>query len=128
MLRPDGALAIWTCGLASVSPQIDALVQDFYSRVVGPYWPPERRYVEAAYRTLPFPMREFAAPPFKLKLQWDLDALMGYISTWSAVQRYTKARRTDPLPALRLLLAPHWNPASELRSVVWPLHLRVGRP
>lgn len=128
ILRPGGALAIWTCGLASISPQIDAVVRDFYSRGVGDYWPPERRYVESAYRTLPFPMQEIVAPSFELNLQWDLDALMGYLSTWSAVQRYTKARGTDPLPVLRLQLAPHWNPGSELRSVVWPLHLRVGRP
>jgi SAM-dependent methyltransferase len=128
VLRPAGALAIWTYGLASISPQVDAVVRDFYSRVVGDYWPPERCYVEAAYRTLPFPLQEIVTPPFQLNLRWDLDALMGYISTWSAVQRYTKALGADPLPALRQRLAACWNSDGELRSVVWPLHLRAGRP
>lgn len=128
VLRPDGALAIWTYGLASINPQIDAVIKDFYSRVVGEYWPPERRYVEAAYRTLPFPLQEIATPQFQLNLQWDLDALMGYLRTWSAVQRYTKALGADPLPTLRQQLAVHWNSDHESRSVVWPLHLRVGRP
>lgn len=128
VLRPQGALAIWTYGLASIAPDIDAVVRDFYTNVVGDYWPPERRYVEAAYRNLPFPLREISTPVLRLDLQWDLDALLGYISTWSAVQRYTKAVGSDPLPALRQRLGHHWNPGDALRSVVWPLHLRVGRP
>lgn len=128
VLRPRGALAIWTYGLARINPEIDAVVSDFYSRVVGEYWPAERRYVEAAYRNLPFPFDEVAAPALQLELKWDLDALIGYVSTWSAVQRYAKARGIDPLGELRERLEMAWNSAAELRSVVWPLHLRVGRP
>lgn len=126
-LRPQGALAIWTYGLASITAEIDAVVRQFYVDVVGSYWPPERRHVETAYRTLPFPLHEIAAPPLRLELQWDLDALLGYLGTWSAVQRYGKATGDDPLPALRQRLEPHWHPAAELRPVVWPLYLRVGR-
>jgi SAM-dependent methyltransferase len=128
VLRPQGALAIWTYGLAVISPQIDAVVSDFYSRVVGEYWPAERRYVEAAYRNLPFPFEEVAAPAMQLELKWDLDALIGYVSTWSAVQRYMKSRGVDPLGELRERLEPAWNSGEKLRSVLWPLHLRVGRP
>lgn len=128
VLRPQGALALWTYGLASVTPEVDAVVREFYADVVGEYWPPERRYVEAAYRNLPFPLREIAGPALRLELQWDLDALLGYIATWSAVQRCVKATGSDPLPALRRRLELHWNPAAGVRSVVWPLHLRVGRP
>ncbi|HMN46780.1 MAG TPA: hypothetical protein PKE27_19540 [Povalibacter sp.] len=94
--------------------------------MVGEYWPPERRYVASAYRTLPFEFEELAAPSLQLELQWDLDALMGYLSTWSAVQRYVKAGQSDPLPALRRRLEAVWQPGT-MRSVVWPLHLRVGR-
>ena len=128
VLRPDGVLAIWTYGLAQIDATIDATIRDFYSGEVGEYWPPERRFVESAYRTLPFPLEEVATPAFELRLQWDLDALMGYLSTWSAVQRYIKARGSDPLPGLRRKLQDQWGPASDPRRVVWPLHLRVGRP
>jgi SAM-dependent methyltransferase len=127
-LRHEGALAIWTYGLAYVTPEIDAIVREFYEHTVGPYWPPERRHVENAYRDLPFPWREIQTPEFKLELQWDLDGFIGYVGTWSAVQRYTKARGEDPLPALRAEIAPHWNLDATTRSVIWPLHLRVGRP
>lgn len=128
VLRPDGALAIWTYGLAFVSPPIDAVVKRFYGDVVGQYWPAERRHVESAYRDLPFPWREVAAPPFQLRLDWDLDSFLGYIGTWSAVQRYTKVSGNDPLPPLRAEIAEHWSPGAMRRPVVWPLHLRIGRP
>jgi SAM-dependent methyltransferase len=128
VLRPDGALAIWTYGLARVDRSTDAIVADFYRNVVGNYWPPERRHVESGYRSLPFPLREIAAPTFELRIEWDLDALMGYLATWSAVQRYIKAKNQDPLPELRQRLLSCWSTPAETRLVVWPLHLRVGRP
>lgn len=126
VLRPDGVLALWTYGLAFVAPAIDAVVRHYYDEIVGPYWPPERRHVENAYRDLPFPWRELSAPQFQLRLDWDLDDFIGYVGTWSATQRYTKVSATDPLPALRAEIAPLWGAGT--RPVVWPLHLRIGRP
>lgn len=126
VLRPDGVLALWTYALASVAPPIDAVTRHFYENVVGPYWPPERRHVENAYRDLPFPWREVTVPQFQLRLDWMLDDFIGYVGTWSATQRYTKVSAADPLPALRDQIAPLWG--SNSRPVVWPLHLRVGRP
>jgi hypothetical protein len=51
---------------------------------------------------------------------------VGYVGTWSAVQRYTNVSGADPLPVLRAEIAPLWG--SGHRPVVWPLHLKVGRP
>lgn len=126
VLRPDGVLAIWTYGLASVAAPIDAVVRRYYEDVVGPYWPPQRRHVENAYRDLPFPWREITPPPFELRLDWTVDDFVGYAGTWSATQRYTKVSGADPLPALRDQIAEIWGSGS--RAVSWPLHLRVGRP
>ncbi len=127
VLRSDGALALWTYGLASVEPQVDAIVRHFYNEVVGSYWPPERRWVESAYRDLPFPLQEITAPAMQLNLQWDLDNLIGYIGTWSAVQRYKRVTGADPLSALRAEIAPFWPAPAATKPVTWPLHLRVGR-
>jgi SAM-dependent methyltransferase len=100
----------------------------FYSETVGRYWPPERRYVEEGYRTLPFPWREQPAPQFSLETSWDLDQVMGYLATWSSVQRYKDAHgQRDPLPELRAHLAPLWPADHGARLVAWPIHLRVGR-
>lgn len=127
VLHPEGALVVWTYGSASVEPMIDVELQRFYSEVVGPYWPPERRFIESAYRDLPFAMKEERAPALQITAHWDMDTFIGYVGTWSAVQRYTKEVGTDPLPELRRRLMSLWNSPELARSVVWPLHVRVGR-
>jgi hypothetical protein len=100
-------------------------VDHFYEDVIGRYWPPERHYVEDGYRNLPFPFAEESVPGFTLVTEWDLDQVLGYIGSWSAVQRCRDSTGTDPLPELRRALAPHWEGRS--RRLEWPLHLKVGR-
>jgi SAM-dependent methyltransferase len=126
VLRPGGVCALWTYEKFRVDPAVDAIVDAFYDGVIGPYWPPERRHVEAAYRTLPFPLDELPAPALALENDWPLDAVIRYLGTWSAVQRYRDARGDEPLPALRENLRRIW-PDGEPRRLRWPIHLRIGR-
>jgi ubiquinone/menaquinone biosynthesis C-methylase UbiE len=126
VLVPDGVVAVWTYEMFRTAPPAGIVIDHFYAEVVGPYWPPERRYVEDAYRTLPFPWREERAPEFVLETDWDLDQVLGYVATWSAVQRYRAALGRDPLPSLQAALAKAW-PSGELRRLRWPIHIRLGR-
>lgn len=128
VLAPGGALAVWTYKLLSVSPEVDRILVPFATETVGPCWPPERRYVDEEYRSLPFPLTEEPAPRFTCVEHWDLGRLLGYVSTWSAVKRYTKSRGEDPLPALAEALAGAWGDPGEVRAVSLPIYLRVGRP
>jgi SAM-dependent methyltransferase len=125
VLAPGGVVALWTYGKFRVDAGVDAVIDHFYARVVGRFWPAERRYVEEGYRTLPFPWRELSAPDFELTTCWDLPQVMGYLETWSAVQRFKDELGSDPLPALRSLLDRHWAPGAS-RTLRWPMHLRVG--
>jgi SAM-dependent methyltransferase len=127
VLRPGGVLAAWGYGLMQVSPAVDAAVWRLYEPIVGAYWPPERRYVEEQYRTLPFPLHEIAAPAFVMKADWTLAQLIGYLGTWSAVQRYRKDRGADPLALIADGLASAWGDAEARQRVRWPLFMRVGR-
>ena len=126
VLAPDGVVAVWTYEKFRVNDAVDAVVDDFYDHVVGPDWPPERRYVEQGYRTLPFPWRELPVPSFQLETQWDLAQVMGYLATWSAVQRHRQRTGRDPLEALEPRLAAVWPPLVALQ-LRWPIHLRAGR-
>jgi SAM-dependent methyltransferase len=128
VLRPDGLLAVWCYGVATIPQQRgDALLQDYYNNVVGPYWPPERTLVEQGYRTLPFPETEIDVPAFTMELQWTLDELLGYASSWSATARYIKAHGVDPMPRLRAAMLPAWGAAESRRTVSWPLSVRAAR-
>lgn len=127
VLRPRGVIAIWCYGLFEISVRIDAIVLRFYSEVVGPYWRPERRHVEARYQTIDFPFAEFAAPDFAIEQQLTLEDVAGYIRTWSATRAYIKQHREDPLDGLLVELAPAWGPPRQSRLARWPVAMRVGR-
>ena len=126
VLVPRGVVAVWTYGLMRVEAAIDEIVDDFHANVVGADWPPERRHVEQGYRSMPFPWREEPAPAFSLECDWDLEQVMGYLATWSAVQRCRDRTGRDPLAVVEPRLAALW-PRSVARRVRWPVHLRLGR-
>ena len=128
VLDPRGLLAVWTYGLLHVEgTAADTLVQEFYHDIVGPYWPPERRFVEEGYRGFTFPFAELSPPPFNMHEQWDRAHLLGYLRSWSATGRYVEERGLDPVSALEERLASVWSDAHTARRVTWPLALRVGR-
>jgi SAM-dependent methyltransferase len=126
VLVPDGVVAVWTYGLFRLAPEVDALIDHFYDEGIGRYWPPERRHVEQAYRTIPFPWREVATPAFALEAEWDLEQVLGYLATWSAVQRCRDDTGKDPLAELAPRLAAAW-PGEGAQPLDWPIHLRLGR-
>ncbi len=127
VLQPGGVIAVWTYEKFRATPALDAAIDRFYDDVVGEFWPPERRYVEERYRTLPFPWAEEQAPEFGLETDWSLEQVQGYLASWSAVQRYKDANGgTDPLPALVAELATLW-PVGDTVRLNWPVHLRLGR-
>lgn len=127
VLAPDGAVAAWCYNLLDGGPRINAVVGRYYSQVVGEYWPPERRLLEAGYRTVPFPFDEVEPPAFEMSVQWDLDHLVGYLGTWSATERYRRVRGEDPVARIAADLRAAWGDPAQARPVRWPLHLRVGR-
>jgi hypothetical protein len=108
-----------------ISPEIDRLIRDLYVNIVGEYWPPERRWVDEGYRTLPFPFKKIKAPFFSMITEWDLPEFMGYLRTWSAVQRFMEKEGYDPLHPVFEELQPLWRDNLKKR-INWPLHLRIG--
>jgi ubiquinone/menaquinone biosynthesis C-methylase UbiE len=127
VLKPSGVIAEWTYGVVRIEgEEVNALVDDFYTNVVGPYWPAERRHVENEYAELPFPFRRIAAPAFAMRLRWNLAGLLGYLRSWSATARMQAATGVDPVGPLRERLASAWGRADLSREISWPLGLRVG--
>ncbi|HYH43912.1 MAG TPA: SAM-dependent methyltransferase, partial [Burkholderiales bacterium] len=121
-------IAVWCYGMHRLDDAaIDAALDRFYEDVVGPYWPPERRFIDEGYRTIPFPFEEIAPPGFEMVETWSLPRLLGYLRTWSATSRYREVHGTDPVAALGEELAALWGSEGEMKRVRWPLALRVGR-
>ena len=122
----DGAVVVASYyTLCRVAPEIDRWIDGDYREKMDAYWPPERRLLDAEYRTIPFPFPEIETPGFELVADWTRADLLGYLGTWSSTARYRRAVGRDPLPDLDARLAPLW-PAGERRRVRWPLGLRAG--
>jgi len=126
VLKPGGIIAVWSYQLLQIAPAINELIMQFYSGPLDDFWPLERRFVDAHYQTLPFPFREITAPDFQMEAWWDLDHLIGYLGTWSAVQRFKDHYHYDPVSALKPQLHQLWGPSAQPQKVYWPLALRIG--
>jgi SAM-dependent methyltransferase len=127
VIRPGGVLALISYGVLDVEADIAPVVQHFYRNVIGPYWPPERRHVDAGYRDLPFPFSEIPYPPLAIEVSWPLAEFVGYVDTWSAVRAAEKAVGRAPIEDFRQTLSATWGDPSRPRTIRWPLSLRVAR-
>ncbi len=127
VLKPSGVLAVWCYEIFETTSAIDAAVARLYHDVIGPYWPPERRWIETGYADLALPFPCIAAPAFEMALEWNLDDMLGYLGTWSAVQRYRADKGDDPIALVYGDIAAAWGAPAAVRQVRWPLKLHVGR-
>jgi SAM-dependent methyltransferase len=124
VLVPGGVLSAWSYEMCIVEPAVDELIRALY-REVDAWWPPERRIVEARYSDIELPIPEIAAPEFEMTADWSADAMLGYLRTWSACQRFLRERGTDPVSGIERALRGAWGEGR--REVRWPIALKVGR-
>ena len=125
--KPHGIFAAWSYGSCHAGEDLEAELREFEGGLLGPYWNPQRRWVDEGYRTIPFPFPELEMPSFELRMTWSLSQLGGYLSSWSAVATYRRIRGADPVAPFLERIVKLWGSPSETRAVVWPLALRAGR-
>lgn len=125
--RPGALLALVTYNLCRISPELDRIIDRFYWETAWPYWPPERRHVEAGYRSLEFPFAELPAPPLEMRAAWTLAQVLGFVSTWSALRVLERERGSAVVEEFVRELSGVWGPAESIRPVRWELAVRLGR-
>jgi ubiquinone/menaquinone biosynthesis C-methylase UbiE len=126
VLKKDGLLAVWSYDLVKVFPEIDEITKRFDQVILKNYWPPERKLFYERYRTIPFPFELLKTPELKMSADWNLENLVGFFSTWSAVQKYKERENSDPLELIRNDLLKAWGP-EKARKVEWDLILKIGK-
>ena len=85
--QPGALVAIWCYAIMATCPEVDRVVDQIYSQDLRGYWEPERRFVERGYQDLPFDFQEIQLPKFEMKADWSFQHLLGYLSTWSALNK-----------------------------------------
>ena len=128
VLKPLGVCAVWTYGMPTIDAETDAAWGRSYEREIHAHWPPERRHVDAMYMDLPFPFAEIAHEPWRMTARLTREQWLGYVGTWSAVSRAREKTGADPIVTMRDDLAAVWaEDPRDVRTVTWPIGLRVGR-
>ena len=127
VLRPGGLLVAWSYGTPALAElRLQAVLMQFHRGLLAPYWPAGREHVEEGYARLDFPAPRLAVPAFTMGVEWQLDALLGYVASWSAVAAYRAQVGADPMPALAAGLQPLW-PAGHSVALAWPLSVLCVR-
>ena len=126
VLAPRGVVALWTYHHLDTDREVLEVLLRFRERVQAD-WPPERRWVEELYRTLPFPFAELEVGPFVFAEDWVAERVLGYLGTWSATSAFRRRTGEDAVAALRPELLAAWGDPRRPRRLRWPIHLRVGR-
>ena len=124
--KPRGWIAVWMYSLATISPEIDKLINvKHYKETLGTYWDYERKFVDDNYITLPFPFREIQCPVFKMQFKWTLEELKGYLNSWSALQKFIAVNQFNPVDKLIEEIKPHWH--NEKMKLIFPVYMRMGQ-
>jgi hypothetical protein len=80
----------------------------------------ERQHVENDYAAISFPFARIISPPFEMKAECNVEQLMGYLNSWSVVQRFKDANDgTDPLDCIQPKLAAAWGDLTGRKQVTW---------
>lgn len=92
VIKPGGLLALVGYNLLKVDEPTDALIEYFYHTTLQGCWDAERRLVETAYQTIPFPFRRFLFQTWLLNIPALRSITGAYLGTWSAVQHFIRKR------------------------------------
>jgi len=120
----NGALfAAWGYNLPRSTPDINAVIDRFYTEVVGAYWDAERRHVDNSYSSIPFPQPALPCPGFSISYAWTVEQMSGYLSSWSAVQHFIKDRGFDPVGTVAEELLKVWG--HDVQTVTFPIFMHA---
>lgn len=131
--KPGTMLALWGYGLGYFEQQIsnsstlNTIIKHFYHDVVGKYWDAERKHIDNAYTSITFPYEPVVTPEFKMKLEWQLEDLLGYLKTWSSVQKYIVQNGINPVEKLRPEISQAWGGDNKVRTMTWDIYLKFGK-
>ncbi|KAI9223129.1 S-adenosyl-L-methionine-dependent methyltransferase [Blastocladiella britannica] len=139
-LRPGGHLAVWTYPIPRLtSTALQAEFDAFYEMLHAGHWWDGiiRKYVDSRYTALPFPVVDElvevvpAPKPWTVVDAWELEHLIGFISSWSAVGN-AKAAGLDPVAEWQPRFEAAWPKDANTKvlmpvTVEWDIIMRVAR-
>lgn len=127
VVRRGGVFAAWTYHVAYLEGEPAERINRFYKETVKRYFGPGARFVDARYETLAPPGDPLDAPAFHIAADWTLDQLLGFVRSWSGVQKCAEETGRDPVIDLGRDLAGGWPEPGGAVPLRWPIYLKVTR-
>ena len=125
--KPGAIIAIWVYFRNMPGDKkVDDAIFSFYENVTKPYWDQARKFVEEMYETVEFDYELLPVKQFETTLNWQREDMIGYISSWSAIQKYIKVKGHSPMPIIEEEINKLW-PKGEVKKVNFPIYLKLGR-
>lgn len=128
ILKPNGVIAFWAygwheCENSEVTQIFNKIGQD----ILLPYWSEPPKLIWTGYKTIPFPFEEIKVPEFEILTDWNLAQFIGYISTWSATQKFIDKLGYHPAQQFYEQLIKAWGDPEKTLRFRSSLYLRIGR-
>ena len=124
--KPGALIAIWTYYRNTTGDKkVDDTVYNFYETITKPYWDYERKYVEEKYSTVEFDYDPLPVKDFETIVEWKREDMLGYIGSWSAIQKFIKTNGYSPVPMIEEEINKLW-PEGEVKKVIFPIYLKLG--
>lgn len=117
LLKPGGIFAAWGYNFPCMNPDLDRVLEQTLYPVIQPYWSDRNQLLWNHYRDVAIPYKRLDVPPFTFSIEWNVDELLAYIHTWSAVRRCMDALGDDFYTETAERVREIWGNASTRREV-----------
>jgi hypothetical protein len=113
--------------LLEINDDINEIINDLYGSTLNGFWDFKRKMVEDGYKDVVLPLHEIDSPTYQMSTEWNIEHLIGYLNTWSAVKKYTQTFSINPVEKIINPLLEAWGNPEALLVVTWPLNVRIWK-
>ncbi len=124
--KPGALVAIWSYNLLSCEPSLQAIIRRWNYETLAPYWEAERQFLYSHYDTLAFKFERIQIPDFEIVVEWTRDKLIGYLKSWSALQKMVLQVGDGAFQQVLREIDTVWREKAT-RKFTFPVFLKLGR-
>ncbi|RPI18409.1 MAG: class I SAM-dependent methyltransferase [Ignavibacteriae bacterium] len=125
VIKPGGKIATWNYTGTKINDEVDEIVRYFTYDILGKYWDANLLKVfndETAYE---LPFKKLVPPKIIMEEEWEMQQLINFLCTWSAVQNYVNKKNSNPIDIIYDKLLSAWGTENEKKKINWKLLVRV---
>lgn len=126
LLKPQGRIVIWTYSWPQTeNNQINKELIKIKTKL-SQHWEKESLLHLNQYTDLQFPFTTLESPKFKFEMNWSLNQLINFFTTWVCIKKYILKIDENFLKNTRNRLQTCW-PKNSTANFIFPIYLKAGK-